>query len=253
MRKNIVKQKLKNDEPAVGAWLSLGSAHAAEYLANAGFDWLVVDTQHGFFEYRDMIQSFQAISSTSTVPMARVAANETFLINRCQDAGAMGVIIPMINSPQDAKKAVDAARHGQGRNRSAGGGRAMFYDFAGETYHEFMKWSDKETMVVVMIEQKAAVDNIESILSVEGVDACFIGPFDLAISMGTRIGEPDHERAIEKILEGAKATDTPAGIFGLGIEDVNNRLKQGFKFISIGSDTGFLKQASEEVFSKLEI
>lgn len=249
MKKNTVKEKLAAGKPAVGTWLSLASWVSAEYMAHAGFDWLVVDTEHSPVGFETMVHCFQAICTTDTIPMARVAWNDPVLIKRLLDAGAMGLVIPMVNSPEEAEQAVKAMKFPPQGFRSLGGGRAMVYG------SDYFASANDEIAVVVQIEHIDAVNKTEEILSVEGVDAGFIGPNDLAGSMGLtpdiHCSHPDHEAAVMKVLESAKKVGKPAGIHCVTTEAVNRRIEQGFQFVAISSDAGLMKAAAAKTVSEI--
>ncbi|MBI2202131.1 MAG: 2-dehydro-3-deoxyglucarate aldolase, partial [Armatimonadetes bacterium] len=201
MKKNIVKARLKAGKASVGTWLSLCSNIAAEYMAQLGWEWLVVDTEHSPIGFEKTIACFQAICTTNTIPLARVAWNEPVLIKRLLDGGALGLVIPMVNTEEEARRAVAAMKFPPEGIRSIGGGRCTVY---GDDYFDTI---NNEMVVIVQAEHIQAVENIEAILSVEGVDGCFIGPNDLAGSMGIRYGRggqhPEFEAAIQKVLAAA--------------------------------------------------
>lgn len=248
MKKNVVKEKLAGGKPSIGAWLSLVSSVSAEYMAHIGFDWLVVDTEHSPFGFETTLQCFQAICTTDTIPMARVAWNDPMLIKRLLDAGAMGLVVPMVNSPEEAEKAVTAMKYPPEGIRSLGGGRAA--TVYGDDYFE--KAND-ETVVIVQIEHIDAVKRVKEIVAVKGIDSCYIGPRDLAASMGVEAGHPDHEEAIAKVLKAAQDAGTPAGIHTANVESVNKRVEQGFQFIALGSDMIFLRSEAKNAHSQLKI
>ena len=247
MKKNIVKEKLLAGKPSVGSWISLVSSISAEYMAHVGFDWLVVDTEHSAVGFETTLHCFQAICTTDTIPMARVAWNDPILIKRLLDAGAMGLVVPMVNSAEEADRAVKAMKYPPEGIRSLGGGRATLY---GSDYFEK---ANQETAVIVQIEHIEAVKRAREILSVKGVDSCFIGPTDLAASMGVKIGHPSHEEAIVEVLKAAKASRTPAGIHTTNVESANKRIEQGFQFIALASDAAFLRSAAQSAFSQLKL
>jgi len=251
VKKNTVKEKLIAGKPSVGTWLSLASSISAEYMAHAGFDWLVVDTEHSPVGFETTVHCFQAICTTDTIPMARVAWNDPMLMKRLLDAGAMGLVVPMVNSPKEAEMAVKAMKYPPQGFRSLGGGRASLY---GTDY--FARAND-EILVIVQIEHIDAVNRAGEILSVEGVDACFIGPNDLAGSMGLKpdihCRHPDHAAAVMRVLESAKNIGKPAGIHCATVEAVNMRIEQGFQFIAISSDAGLLRDAAARAVSGLKL
>ncbi|MGQ9629708.1 MAG: HpcH/HpaI aldolase family protein [bacterium] len=248
MKENKVKRKLKEGKPTVGSWISLVSFISAEYMAHVGFDWLVVDTEHSPVGFETTVHCFQAINTTDTVPMARVAWNDPILIKRLLDAGAMGLVIPMVNSPEEAERAVKSMKYPPEGFRSIGGGRTNLY--YGDDYREK---ANSEIAVIIQIEHIDAVRRARDILSVKGIDSCFIGPADLAGSMGVRAGEPSHEEAIQKVLRSAKEVGTPAGIHCYSWEDANRRIDQGFQFIALASDARFMQSAAKEEFSRLKL
>jgi len=241
---NTVKEKLAAGQPAVGTWLGLASPIAAEHMAHLGWDWLVVDTEHSPVGFETTVQCFQAIATTDTIPMARVAWNDPTLIKRLLDAGALGLVVPMVNTREEAEKAVAAMKYPPDGFRSLGGGRCLFY---GEDY---FSWANDQVACIVQIEHIQAVRNAEEILSVKGVDACFIGPNDLAGSMGIKpdlgAGDPRHEEAIQEVLRAAKKVGTPAGIHVPSAEHVSKRIAQGFQFIALTNDAGFMKAGAKQ-------
>jgi 4-hydroxy-2-oxoheptanedioate aldolase len=250
MKKNTVKEKLAAGKPSVGTWLSLASPISAEYMAHTGFDWLVVDTEHSPIGFETTVQCFQAICTTDTIPMARVAWNDPILMKRLLDAGAMGLVVPMVNSPEEAEKAVKSMKYPPEGFRSLGGGRAGLYG------SDYMSWANDEIAVIVQIEHIDAVNKTAEILSVKGVDACFIGPNDLAGSMGLKpdihCRHPEHESAVMRVLESAKKVGKPAGIHCVTVEAVNRRIDQGFQFIAMASDAGLLREAAAKVVSEIK-
>lgn len=249
MRINTVKAKLAAGEPAVGTWLSLCSPVAAEYMAHMGWDWLVVDTEHSPIGFETTLHCFQAICTTDTIPMARVAWNDAQLIKRLLDAGAMGLVVPMVNSAEQARSAVAAMKYPPDGIRSLGGGRAIVYG------DDYMARANDEIACIVQIEHIEAVCRAEEIMSVEGVDACFIGPNDLAGSMGLKpdmtVSDPRHEEAVQLVLRACRSLGRPAGIHVPDAEHAFRRLEQGFRFVAIGNDAGFMRAGARQALKRL--
>ena len=243
MRPNTAKRLLKEGKPAIGTWMNLASVGAAEVLAHAGWDWIVVDTEHGAVGIESLHNMFVAIGTTSTIPMCRVPWNDPAQIKRVLDAGSYGVVIPMVNSPEEAKAAVAACKYPPEGIRSAGGGRWRFW--AGADYPQY---ANEEILVVVQIEHIDAVRRVREILSVPGVDACFIGPNDLAWSMNLQFAAGEarkaHEEAIQEVLRGAKDVGVPAGIHARSPEEVVERIQQGFQYIACLADHHFMFNAA---------
>jgi 4-hydroxy-2-oxoheptanedioate aldolase len=249
MKLNTVKQKLARGEPAIGTWLSLCSPIAAEYMAHMGWDWLVVDTEHSPVGFETTVHCFQAICTTPTIPMARVAWNDPMLMKRLLDAGALGLVVPMVNSREEAQRAVAAMKYPPAGIRSLGGGRCMVYG------DDYFSWANDQIACIVQIEHIEAVRRAEEILSVPGVDACFIGPNDLAGSMGLKpdmtVSDPRHEEAVQAVLRAAKKVGKPAGIHVPDVHHLNRRLEQGFRFLALASDAAFMRQAAREALSQI--
>jgi len=251
VKKNIVKEKLRAGKPSVGSWLSLCSPLAAEFMAHVGFDWLVVDTEHSPVDMETVAHCFQAICTTPTMPMARAYWNDPAQIKRLLDAGAMGLVIPMVCSAEEAKRAVAAAKYPPLGIRSAGGGRAGLYGA------DYFARANEEIAIIVQIEHIEAVKHAREILTVPGVDAGFIGPNDLAVSMGLppdgSVSHPDHAAAVMEVLKAGKETGVPVGIHTYSVEACNMRLEQGFQFVALCSDVMFLRNAARQAFSQLRL
>jgi len=250
VKKNRVKELWHEGKAAVGTWLALGSPLVAEVIAHIGFDWVLIDTEHGTIDIETTQSIIQAMSATATVPIVRVAWNDPALIKRALDAGAYGLLIPMVNTREEATRAVQASRYPPVGIRSYGGPRVRLY--GGVDYFEH---ANEEIAVIVQIEHIDAVSHIDEILSVEGIDAWFIGPQDLAASMGVKLGldnpDPRHVEVVNKVLAAGKKHHIPGGILVGSPEAVNQRIAQGFQFIAISSDEGFLRSAASVAFNKI--
>ncbi|MDP6448844.1 MAG: aldolase/citrate lyase family protein [Dehalococcoidales bacterium] len=250
MKKTRVKELWRNGEAAVGTWLVLGSPIAAEIIAHLGFDWVVIDTEHGSIDIDTTQSIVQAISTTDTVPIIRVPWNDPMSIKRALDAGAYGLVIPMVNSREEAISAVKATRYPPLGNRSYGGPRVRLY--GGVDYFEH---ANEEIPLIVQIEHIDAVNHVDEILSVEGIDGFFIGPSDLAISLGLKPGldntNPKHVAAVSRILASGKKHGVAGGIQVGSAEAVNERITQGFQFIALTGDDGFLRSAALAAVNKV--
>ncbi len=183
MRINTVKEKWARGEVTHGAWLSIPSSFSAEIMAHQGFDWVCIDMQHGVIDYQVALTMLQAIGTTETIPIVRVPWNEFGIIGKVLDAGAMGVIIPMVNSVEEAKQAVAACRYFPKGSRSYGPTRASYY--AGTDY---FAGANDQIACIPMIETKQAVERLDDILAVPGIDAVYVGPADLSITYGLQPG-----------------------------------------------------------------
>lgn len=240
MRENLIKRKWRSGEPVALGWLSTVDGFVVETMARAGFDALLIDMQHGMAIGPDRAAAaLQVIGQTETVPVIRVPWNDPVPVQYVLDAGAYGVIIPMVNTVEEARKAIGACRYPPIGYRSNGANRARYY--GGSDY--FSRAND-EIICLVMIETAEAVENIDAIAALPGLDGFYIGPTDLAISMGLepRLDHPhpDHVAACQKVVETARKHGLQAGIHVTGPDEGLRRVAQGFNFNPIGSDVGFV-------------
>ncbi len=238
MKINTAKQTMLQGKPAFGFSLGLGSPMAAEVLSTTGIDFFLLDRQHGSWGDESTIAALIAMHAGTAVPMARVARNDYTLIGRLLDEGMLGIIVPMVHTPEDAKAAADACRFPPIGNRSWGYGRARAH---GADYTE---WIDEQLFVAVQIESIQAVENAEAILSTPGVDGCWLGPSDLALSMGIHprdmFQREEHARAIERVLQACRNTGKIPGFAGASPQQAIELAERGFQFLTSGSDAGFL-------------
>jgi 4-hydroxy-2-oxoheptanedioate aldolase len=211
---------------------------------------VVIDTEHGSIDIETTQAIIRAIADTDTVPVVRVPWNDPMPIKRALDAGAYGLVIPMVNSREEAIKAVQASRYPPDGIRSYGGPRVRLY--GGVDYFEH---ANEEIALIVQIEHIDAVNRIDEILSVKGVDAFFIGPSDLGISMGLKPGldntDPRHVEAVSKVMAAGKRHQVPGGILVGSPEAVNQRISEGFQFIGLSSDEGFLRSGASAALNKV--
>lgn len=240
MRSNHVRRRLAAGEPSVGTWLSLPSPEAAEYVSKVGFDWLVCDAEHNPMDIRTLAQMFAAMANSNTAPMVRIPWNSPEHFKRVLDAGAWGVVVPMVNSREEAERAVEACRYHPLGNRSVGGGRHAMSFSADAT--EYYRAANEEILLVLQIEHIDGVNACDEIMSVPGVDACFIGPNDMAASMGLGLGVPlesgipELEDAIRHVRETCVKHGVAPGIHCSHADGVNQRIAEGFRFCAMASE-----------------
>jgi 4-hydroxy-2-oxoheptanedioate aldolase len=235
MRPNLVKDKWSRGEVTYGAWLTLPGAYSAEIVAHAGFDWGCIDMQHGNIDYQDAAAMLLALSTTDTMPFIRVPWNDPGIIGKVLDAGAMGVIIPMVNTAEEAREAVAACRYPPLGTRSYGPGRAALYGAP-----DYFENANDRVAVVPMIETKEAVACIDEILAVSGIDAIYVGPSDLSISLGMppRLeNDGEWEDARKRIAAACRENGVTAGIHAsAGL--ARKHADAGYLMIMISSDAG---------------
>ncbi len=243
-------RKLKEGKSTLGSWICLNSPLIANVMAEAGFEWLTIDTEHGVMDYREMVEMIRAILSTQTVPIVRVAWNDPSLIKRALDAGAMGIIVPMVMSAEEAIKSVEAVRFPPKGKRSVVG-------VAAEILHgsDYIELANEQILLAVQIEHIDAVACADEICAVEGVDVIFIGPYDLAASMGLLGTEFKQnfnwKSAVQKVLDSARKAKKAAGIHAQTVEEAISYIRQGFQFVALGSDIQFLRFAVDLIASEL--
>lgn len=236
----------------LAGWMALPSTVIAEIIARAGFDAVVVDLEHSAIELSQTEALFQAIEGGGSSPMARLSHNDEVQIKRVLDLGAHGIIVPMVKSAVEARRAVEAAKYPPLGFRSTGIYRAQNY---GEGFKEYRFNADNEVVIILQIEHKDAVENIEGIVAVPGIDGLMIGPYDLSSTYGIA-GEVDHpimQEAKKRVIEAARK----AGV-GIGLHVVDpspdrlrDALKEGFSFLIHGNDTIILSQHYNSVFNAL--
>lgn len=235
MRENRLKELWAGGHPALGGWLGIPSSTSAEMMAHAGFDWLCVDMQHGAIGYQVAVTMLQAISTTDTVPIVRVPWNEPGIIMKMLDAGAYGVIIPMVNSGAEAEAAVAACRYAPDGIRSYGPARAVLY--AGPDY---FSQANETVLCIPMIETREALANVDEIVGTPGVDVAFIGPSDLSVSLGL---PPAYDQdaaefvsAIASVEAACKRHGVVAGVFAGNATVAAKRIEQGFRLLEVADD-----------------
>jgi 2-dehydro-3-deoxyglucarate aldolase len=238
---NSLKNKLNNNELTIGSWITLGHSSIAEILATAGFDWLVVDLEHTTISIEQAGELIRVIDLCGVAPLVRLTSNHPDQIKRVMDAGAHGIVVPMVNTVDDAVRAVASTRYAPQGIRGVGLARAQRF---GPGFADYLQWQKDGPVVIVQIEHKDALDQLEAIFSVPGVDGFIIGPYDLSCSMGMpgEFDRPEFKAAINQILSMGLKMNFPAGLHI--VEPDQARLKQviaeGYRFIAYSVDIRML-------------
>lgn len=250
MRENRLRTLWQAGGAAVNGWLAIPNGFSAETMAQQGWDSLTIDLQHGVVDYAGMIGMLQAISTTPTVPVVRVPWLEPGVLMKTLDAGAYAVICPMVNTREDAQKLVAYTHYAPRGMRSFGPVRASLYGGA-----DYFDRANETVVRFAMIETAQAVENLDAILSVEGLDAVYIGPSDLSISLGCRPSfdelEPKAADAVEHILARAKAHGLVAGIHNGSTDAALARIARGFQFVTISSDARLMAAGAQQVIGRM--
>src|SRR3984893_1876982 len=240
MRTNQVKEKLKRGEPALGGWLSLPSVPSARIMARLGFDWLVVDMEHSAQNPVLMADMVATIADAVTsAPIVRVPTNSVEWFKWALDAGAWGVVVPMVNSREEAQRAVEYTKYPPLGARSIGGAFGP-YGFGITNWHDYARTANDEIIIIIQIESRQALQHLDDIISVPGIDVAFVGPNDLHAQLGltpsTEGAEPGFVDALERIKTAALEHHIALGIFSGDGEAASERVRQGFQMISVTTD-----------------
>ena len=248
---NKLRARLKSGKACVNAWLAIPAGFSAEVMAQCGFDSVTVDMQHGVQDYLSLVQCYQAMDRYPITPMVRVPWNEPGIIGKVLDAGAWGVICPMINTPAEAKALANACLYPPKGRRSNGPIRAGAYG-EGTSYQSV---ANDEVLVIPMIETQEALDNLDAILSTPGLDAIYIGPSDLSISLGYAPGgdKPDEwmMAALQKVLDGCKRHKVQPGIHCGAPSYAKKMIEMGFTFVTVGGDNRFMTMGGQAALQEM--
>ncbi len=253
MRPNPVKRALKAGKPAVGTWLSLGSITAARFMARSGLDWLTLDIEHSLVGIETAAHIFACIADAGGVPLARVPSNRHDHIKRVLDNGAHGIVVPMVNSRQEAEDAVAAVLYPPRGNRSVGG-NVHALNFSASATDYYAKAND-ELLIVLQCEHIKSVESADAIFSVPGIDAIFVGPNDLAASMRGKDGKPpapDATReAMDHVLKMCQKHKVAAGLHTGSPEEARKWMDEGWQFIAIASELKMMLDGAKAVMNGL--
>ena len=241
--KNPIRETLAAGRPSIGSWLNLASPLSAEVMAAAGFPWLVVDTEHAPFDLQLVAHTFRAIEARGAIPLARSWDQDPVTIGRLLDAGAWGLVFPHVSNVEQAESLARAMRYPPDGTRSMGTGRCTTIS------PDYRRDINAEVLCIPQIEDMEGIDQAEAIASVEGVDIGFLGPSDLALSMGVEAGHPNHEAALQRFREGCKRAGKPSGIPAGDAESALRRIAEGFQFIDLTNDLRFLESAARQAIA----
>lgn len=240
--KNLLKDKLNRGEAVLGTFVGLGHPDVTERLSRVGFDWLLLDAEHGPLGLETMQGMMQSMRGSDCTPIVRPQWNDFVVIKRVLDIGAQGVLIPWVNNRKEAEVAVRACRYPPEGIRGWGPRRAALFD------PDYYATANEEILVSVQVETREALDNLDEILSVDGVDACYIGPWDLSSNLGfglpPNLNEPKFKVAFERVLDVSEEHGKPAGMYA-NIGNIGWALEKGFRFNTVGSADSFLMHGAK--------
>ncbi len=250
MRSNPVKRQLREGLPSFGTWLSLGDLFATRVITRVGFEWFTLDLEHSAIDWSQAAMIFAAIADAGGVPLARVPRGTHELIKRVLDAGAWGIVVPMVDTVEQAQVAIAAAKYPPQGNRSLGGGmHSMNFDTSAGEY--FQRAND-EILVVLQTESPTGVANAEAIYALPGVDAIFVGPVDLRANMrcpdGSEASDAEFEELLARVIAAGRKTGTPTGMHCMSPDDALRRAAQGMQFIAVGSELRMMTERAQQVW-----
>ena len=245
-----LQTKLKNRQTTIGSWITIGSTVVAEIMAQSGFDWLVVDMEHSAITLDIAQDIIRVIDLCGVPPLVRVGHNQPNLIKRVMDAGAHGVIVPMVNSKAEAEQAVGSVKYPPIGFRGVGLARAQQY---GTDFEGYRKWNQEKSVVIVQVEHIKAVENLEEILDVPGVDGFIVGPYDLSGSLGVpgQFDHPDVIKALQRVKTVAEQKNALSGfhVISPDPEIVLEKKSEGYKFIALSLDMLYLGNSCRQTLS----
>ena len=249
----LLKNKLRNNQLTIGSWLMMNSITAIEVMALGKFDWLVIDLEHTSIDLQSTENLIRTIQANNMSALVRVEKNEEVIIKKVLDMGADGIVVPMVCSKEDALQAVNYAKYPPNGNRGVGLYRASGY---GTKFEEYKRWVDKEIVIIAQIEHVDAVNNIEEILKVDGIDGTIIGPYDLSGSMGFpgEFEREDVKEAIQKVIKKCREHNIPSGfhVVDTNPEKIKSKIDIGCTFLAYGIDYLFLRDSVMNGMKKLK-
>jgi 2-dehydro-3-deoxyglucarate aldolase len=250
MRNTLLKKKLLNNELTIGSWVTIGHPSIVEVLSSASFDWLTIDLEHTTIDYSTAQVLISTIQANNMSALVRVSKNDEVYIKRVLDAGADGVIIPMVNNAEDAKKAVEYVKYPPEGKRGVGLYRAQQYGL-NNGFNNYKKWLVESVVIIAQIEHIEAVNNIEEIISTPGIDGVIIGPYDLSGSMGFpgEFDKPEVKTAIDKVIAACKKKNFPAGFHVIDptAEKLQEKINDGYRFLAFSTDFLFMGESAKQL------
>lgn len=247
-----IKEKMRGGVASIGTWTSIAHPSNAEILAMSGYDWVVIDTEHSAIDVSEVLRLLMAVERGGAVPLVRLAGIDPIQAKAVLDSGAAGLLVPMVNTREEAELAVRMSKYPPLGIRGAGLSRASGY---GRTFEEYVKHANADSLLIVQIEHKDAVANIEEILSVPGIDGTFIGPYDLSMSLGIpgQLTHPEVVAAKKLVLEATLRRGLTAGIHLVhprsAADECRAAVASGYRFIALGTDLLFLADGASALLS----
>jgi 2-dehydro-3-deoxyglucarate aldolase len=241
-------ERLRSGELLIGTLISLPSPEVTELLASSGFDWLFIDAEHGAFNPQQVQSMLQAAGQCPCV--VRVPSGDEVWIKKALDIGSDGIIVPQVHTPEQARKIISYCKYSPQGSRGVGIGRAHHYGLGFEYY---IKNANRHTAVILQAESRQAIENIDEIIALEGIDAILIGPYDLSASLGKigQVNDVEVTNAIDRIAEACNQASVRLGFFGVNAAAVKPYIKKGFTLITVGVDCLFLNKSAADTLAEV--
>ena len=243
---NTAKQRMQQGKVALGAACGLGVPFSAGMLAQMGFDWVLIDNQHGTWDRYTSMLAFMAVRAGGSIPIARALTNDYSEIGRLLDEGSLGIIVPMVDTVEQAEQVAFASRFPPAGGRSSGAGGATMYG------PDYMARYNDEAFVAIQLESKEAIENADDIMAVDGIDGCWLGPADLENSIGFARDSAEHDEAVMRMVEACKKHGKAPGIAAGNVEQVEKWAAAGCTFLSAGGDKGYISMGGTAEFEALK-
>ncbi len=249
---NEFKMALAQKQPQIGCWLGLADGYAAELMGTAGFDWLVIDGEHAPNDLRSMRDQLMSLAASDSHPVLRLPIGETWMVKQALDAGAQTLLIPMVETAEQARAMVAACHYPPNGVRGVGASLARASQFG--AIPDYLQTAGDQICLLLQVESKRALENLDEILAVEGVDGVFVGPADLAADMGHlgNAGAPEVQKAIDATLQRITASGRAAGVLSTDLKQVQHYLELGALFVAAGIDVTLLAQAARAVSARVK-
>jgi 2-dehydro-3-deoxyglucarate aldolase len=249
-----IKSRISDNNIVIGSWITLAHPAIAEIMARAGFDWLTIDLEHSVITIREAEELIRIIDLCGVVPLVRLSSNDPVQIKRVMDAGAHGVIVPMVNTAEEARKAVESVCYPPNGKRGVGLARAQGY---GNSFENYKDWLNNESIIIVQIEHIKAVENLDAILSVDGVDGFIVGPYDLSGSLGVpgQFDDKVMNEAMNKISAYVRNSSKISGyhIVEPDLDQFQQRALEGYRFLAFSVDFRMLDTCCRSVIKSIKV
>lgn len=249
--KNAIKKKLYDGKVSLGTWITIGNPDVPDLLKQLPFDWFVFDTEHSYFTIETVKNMQMALSDSQACPIVRVGMLDQLLIKRALDIGSQGLVVPLVNSAEDARKYVSYAMYPPSGVRGAGPGRAAKY---GNNIGEYLRTANEELLLIAQIETTQALSNADEIVATNGIDVAFVGPTDMTMSLGLVDDRwnPKVIDAMKTVIKACEKHGKIPGTLAVSVEEAKKWLGLGFRFVALGSDSKFLFQGAKSFLSQVQ-